>query len=1088
MSNYYLSKNNINLQSERLEQLLKIKSPEAKEKCKLLITEQMRQINEKYGKNIPNNLPDAKKYIAKMNDKSIIECKRLIGNRAPPKYSTSEINKYERDRDAEVYADRQLNVTKRPGYTSASLQSKDDDNYYKYDKRKPKPNSRSNAKRPSQPKGREMISSTGETIYIEDEFVNMIGIKTNDKKGSDRLDELLAKKTANSGYMGKNMMMRQPTKNHNNNNGNGNEGLTPALDQFFDPEQQEAGENGFGYYSEDGDYGSIGNLGDVDYNSKINNNDYDRMISERANITVNTTGKFDPSISPNINQNVGNLLNQNFDVDNRGNVNFNGKQQADLEHEQTKKAAYEAYLYAMNNDAGRNPNGIGNKVNSESIGNTNAVNNNVNMGNNGINGMNGMSNNRTNNMANNNGMTNNNMRNNNMNNGMANNNMSNMGNNNMMNNNGMTNSNMRNNTGMINSNMMNNNGMTNSNMRNNTGMINSNMMNNNGMANNNISNMGNNNMNSRGNNSVNNVMVNNNMNSRGNNSVNNGMVNNNMNSRGNNNTNNGMGNNNTNNGMNSMNNGMVNNNMNSKMNSMNNGMVNNNMNSKMNSMNNGMVNNNMNSKMNSMNNGMVNNNMNSKMNSMNNGMINNNINSGIVNNNMNNRMVNNNMNSKVNNMNNMGYNNVNNLGNRMNNDINNASQKNPNFFLPNKDVNYLDKYISQLESKLKAKNTISNVIDLSIFNSSPTDENTLGNKYSNYDILKNIEFDQVVNNTSLFNNMSLKVPNQLSNNLYNDVINNWNNNSENYIDNINNNDNNATDNYENNYIYNYDDVDSNSHINDDVDNNYNTTNDANIADVNNNNDYDIDNNYNTANDSNITDVNNNNGYDDPYDTPPIITKTYEQRSAIPKRIKITKKKEDLPKILSINSSEYSRSNNNYLVEFPITHNITNVSIADFAHPFIPEDIEYKFTYFINNNQYDINMHYDEHTIDNLVKQMNSNVNVVITDNEIVFEINDSDIEFKIDTTSDIYKLLSITYNILVNDITINKLCDSYTIYIDIGDTNDLILGKMCNGSLIKTNIPCENITSKFIVIKCKTDDGEDVDFKGFPHHITVKIN
>lgn len=126
MDKLFLSGDNISRNTDKLVSSMRI-NPSSKGKCQLLVMKQMRYNYDKYKNKIPtDNKEIAAKYLQKIAQVSLKECESMIRNRytknKPKKtYSTSDINKYERDREIEVYGNRQLNINSRPDYTTPKL-------------------------------------------------------------------------------------------------------------------------------------------------------------------------------------------------------------------------------------------------------------------------------------------------------------------------------------------------------------------------------------------------------------------------------------------------------------------------------------------------------------------------------------------------------------------------------------------------------------------------------------------------------------------------------------------------------------------------------------------------------------------------------------------------------------------------------------------------------------------------------------------------------------------------------------------------------------------------------------------------------
>jgi len=132
METFFFSDKNIIRQCELLANNLPIKkSRENKSKCKKLLVAQMKSVFNKYGDKKPSNIK-LQNYLDLMNKKSLKNCLDLYSSKQQKKklsptnekFSSAQINEYQRARDVELYGNRKLPVDKRPRVISVDNSDK----------------------------------------------------------------------------------------------------------------------------------------------------------------------------------------------------------------------------------------------------------------------------------------------------------------------------------------------------------------------------------------------------------------------------------------------------------------------------------------------------------------------------------------------------------------------------------------------------------------------------------------------------------------------------------------------------------------------------------------------------------------------------------------------------------------------------------------------------------------------------------------------------------------------------------------------------------------------------------------------------
>ncbi len=127
MDKFFFSSKNVNRQSNNLGKILNInESPESMNKCRKFLMQQMKTTFKKYGKKRPAGM-STHKFVDLLNKKSIRECVKIMNekgkNRDSRKYNPRQISQYERDRNTEVYGQRDIHLPKRPQYTSMNKEN-----------------------------------------------------------------------------------------------------------------------------------------------------------------------------------------------------------------------------------------------------------------------------------------------------------------------------------------------------------------------------------------------------------------------------------------------------------------------------------------------------------------------------------------------------------------------------------------------------------------------------------------------------------------------------------------------------------------------------------------------------------------------------------------------------------------------------------------------------------------------------------------------------------------------------------------------------------------------------------------------------
>jgi len=119
MDKFFFSEKNVARQCATLEKQLNIKdNPESRRKCKKFLVNQMKNVYDKHGKKKRSNMPVAE-FIDLLNKKSVKECMKICEeNRSNKKSYSGKIGELERTREEEVYGKRDIQLPRRPQYTS----------------------------------------------------------------------------------------------------------------------------------------------------------------------------------------------------------------------------------------------------------------------------------------------------------------------------------------------------------------------------------------------------------------------------------------------------------------------------------------------------------------------------------------------------------------------------------------------------------------------------------------------------------------------------------------------------------------------------------------------------------------------------------------------------------------------------------------------------------------------------------------------------------------------------------------------------------------------------------------------------------
>jgi hypothetical protein len=341
MDKLYFSDKNIEKQLNKLISICNIKnSPESTFKCKKMLISSMKLVFEKYGNRKPNNI-HASEYFEKLNKKSIINCNNTIKSRYNKKKVINKLGDYERQRDTEMYGNRQLVVESRP--QSVTVNSKHngfkqtDDKLFKgIDE-----SSHAGAMAPIVKNSSEQgyLSATGEfkkgVLDInqkddDDDYTkNNFNNQTSNANGyKSELEKQYAERSSIYAQKAPNMNLTNTNNNNNNNNTNNNQHVD--INNILGMKKQETDNElaGFDFYEmdnlqnfneldipnpENGKTYSSFDLITNDPNNNQNNKDFlseqdvnikmKNMLNERTSIDKDTTNtsknvKFDPMVSP----------------------------------------------------------------------------------------------------------------------------------------------------------------------------------------------------------------------------------------------------------------------------------------------------------------------------------------------------------------------------------------------------------------------------------------------------------------------------------------------------------------------------------------------------------------------------------------------------------------------------------------------------------------------------------------------------------------------------------------------------------------------------------------------------------------------
>jgi hypothetical protein len=209
MDKFFFSDRNVNTQCSNLENILNIRDNDtAKQKCKKFLVQNMKDVYKKYGSKRPENI-SPKDFMDLLNKKSIKECVKLCEQKKQQKsQKPNQISQYKRQREEEIYGDRNNHLDRRPQYSMPPRNSsKSEPNYHKNSELLNMPlysdaNTGISGFASINPNEQgEFINANGE---MSNNFFRNETNNKNNRRGGDELESEMYKRIAECGYNNKN--------------------------------------------------------------------------------------------------------------------------------------------------------------------------------------------------------------------------------------------------------------------------------------------------------------------------------------------------------------------------------------------------------------------------------------------------------------------------------------------------------------------------------------------------------------------------------------------------------------------------------------------------------------------------------------------------------------------------------------------------------------------------------------------------------------------------------------------------------------------------------------------------------------------